>query len=450
MNSIGNDVSEYTKSIVKERKPDEFIPTGIKWLDSMYGGKGLPARKLHQFVGNPGSFKSTLAANILGAFQRYYRSKNEVYHAYYLDTELSTSTARLTSLGVDCSQVKPMSIQTVEDVFKLIELIPDYKKNKIEMFEATIKDLRKTKNKENDALILENKQIIEKIENMNWLIIWDSLANTLTRKELDVKDEYDKVIGQKQKLLAKLLPIIIHKLEEYNVTLIVINQLRDDLKIDMFKQTAVDLKFLQGDKTIPGGTAMKFNSSSLLDLKIISYLREKDYGFDGLELEINAVKNKFFTPNKKIRFALKYQTGVSDFWTNFNNMTDYPAVVINTGERAVKLLSHTSVYKLHGYEKSFYRKNAEYLYTSDEDFKNAFDFCTNIMHENWIEENSPTSEDMRLQYESDANDKKMMEMENSNESLNGSFEDISENSNNSEDSNDDNNENVSAGGSFKV
>lgn len=378
------DIEEYTKDLVQKSKPVEYFDSGIDVLNAMYDG-GFPIGRIHQFVGNTGSFKSTLAGNIAAGFQNYFKQKGELYYVYYLDSENTTTEKRLAQLGVRNPKVTPFNIREVENIFQVISRIGDFKAEKIKVLEEKITELRKgSQKKEILQQIDAYKELIEKVNRMQFLIIWDSLANTITKKDIEAKGDYDKTIGKKQKLLAHLLPLYVDELTKHNITMIIINQLRDDISMDMFNQRAANLKFLQKDKVVPGGTAVTYNSASLLDLKVSSLIKEQEYGFSGLKVYINAAKNKFYTPNLNLPFIIKYTTGVSNFWTNWL-MLDENTVTIDG--KPTKLLKTGPYNSIGNYSKKFRKKEAEELYQTDPEFKAEYDRCVKLVINEWIERN---------------------------------------------------------------
>lgn len=387
---IYQDMEEYTKDLVQKSKPVEYFDTGIDLLNAMYDG-GFPIGRIHQFVGNTGSFKSTLAGNIAAGFQNYFKQKGELYYVYYLDSENTTTEKRLAQLGVRNPKVTPFNIREVENIFQVIDRIGNFKAEKIKLLEEKITELRKQSQKKE---ILEQidayKDLIEKVNRMQFLIIWDSLANTITKKDIEAKGDYDKTIGKKQKLLAHLLPLYVDELNKHNITMIIINQLRDDISMDMFNQRATNLKFLQKDKVVPGGTAVTYNSSSLLDLKVSSLIKEEEYGFNGLKIYINAVKNKFYTPNLNLPFIVKHTTGVSNFWTNWFMMDENTATV---NGKPTKLLKTGPYNSIGNYPKKFRKKEAEELYKTDPEFKKEYDRCAKLVIDEWIEKNRITDDE---------------------------------------------------------
>ena len=298
------------------------IPTGIDIIDTLTGG-GFTIGQFTQIVGLPGSFKSTLAAQFVGNAQKYYNGK---MLCVYYDTEVAMTTKRLMQLGINNPPIKPYDDITIEQLFQTIEALCAYKEAK----NITIPSI----------------------------IVWDSIANTSTLKERST-DEINQTMGLKQKLLSQLLPRYLAKLSRYKILLVGVNQLRDSLSIGPYGPPP-DLKGL-GSFDIPGGKAIKFNSSTLLKLQNRGELREEQYGFRGIQLEGIFIKNKSFQPLIKFDLITDFSHGVDNFFTNYKLLADN------------KRLSTSAWNKLEALpEVKFRTKDAKQIYDTNPKFKEAF------------------------------------------------------------------------------
>lgn len=340
-NDINNTINEINESLqlafddfidnkVETETLDEIetISTGIDVLDAILGG-GIALGNFSVFVGNPGSGKSTLAVKPIVNLQQKYGNK---CLCLYLDSEETMSTKRLDELGVSRPKLKPKSNITIEKLFEIIEGI---------------------------ILFKEEKNIMD----YPVLIVWDSIANTITNKDLTAKD-INETIGLKARILSTMLPKYISKMRTYNITLLAINQLREKLQMGLF-QTAPDLKYLGQERDMPGGQAIKFNAAQLINIKQKSDLKKDQYGFDGIRVSVKTVKNKLRLPNQECEIVLNFKTGFDNFWSNYIFLADKK--YIKTG----------AWNKLDNYnEKSFRTNEAKILYETDEKFRNCFDELT--------------------------------------------------------------------------
>jgi len=299
------------------------LTTGIDLLDRLSGG-GFRIGGFTQIVGQPGSFKSTLVAQIIANAQKKY---DKDFLCVYYDTEAAMTTKRLIQLGVNNPPIKPYDDVTIEKLFKTIEAMCAYK-------------------------------MAKKIETPS-LIIWDSIANTSTESERGL-DNINSTMGLKQKLLSQLLPRYLPKMKANRIALVAVNQLRDRLNVGMYAP-APDLLHTANFE-IPGGKAVKFNSSHLLKLQNRGELKQEQYGFAGVKVELEFLKNKDFTPYIKAELIVDFKKGVSNFWTNYNLLVDNSRLKSGAWNSLVKLP-----------EVKFRTKDAPQIYSENAKFKEIFD-----------------------------------------------------------------------------
>ncbi|NHJ48921.1 MAG: hypothetical protein FK733_14140 [Asgard group archaeon] len=303
----------------------KVIPTGIELLDAILGG-GLAIGSLDIIVGQPGSGKSMLAIQALGQGQKEF--KGNLIGAF-LDSEEATTSIRLSNLGVRYPKIKPYPDITIEKVFKFLEGL---------------------------CLFKEKKKLID----VPSVVIWDSIANTLSEKEREAED-VNQVIGYKARMLSILIPKYVARCAQYNIAFIAVNQLRDVLNISQFSAPK-DLKFMSASKDMPGGTVLKYNAFHLIEMKVKSAITADKYGFDGVIDKVKCVKNKLFPPNIEVEIVGSFTTGFSNFWTNFNFLASTKR--LNTGAWN---------YLVNLPEKKFRTKDAENLYLSEPAFKEKYD-----------------------------------------------------------------------------
>jgi len=301
-----------------------FCTTGVNTLDAILGG-GVPIGGLSIFVGNPGCGKSMIAMQTLAQAQRKLKNCCMVI---YIDSEESTTTQRLSQLGVNKPEIRPITQITLEKVFKIIDNLCHFK---------------------------EKKEMIDHPA----LVVWDSIANTLTEKEFEV-DDPNSAIGYKARFLTLFLPQYINKCSQYNIGLIAINQLRDVISMGPYSAPR-DLKMLSSHKSMPGGNSLKFNAFHLVEMKIKSVLDESKFGFDGFEDTVKCVKNKAFRPNVDIKMIGNFNKGFSNFWTNYMFLVD-----------TKRLKSGAWNYLVNLPNEKFRTKDAPIKYNENAVFREAF------------------------------------------------------------------------------
>lgn len=303
----------------------QVIPTGIDLIDTILGG-GFAVGSISILVGNPGSGKSMLAMQTLGSAQRKFNGRAVVS---FLDAEQSTTTQRLYNLGVKLPKIRPYSDFTLEKVFSFLELTCVQKEQEGKIDTPTV-------------------------------VVWDSIANTLSTKEQEI-DDVNQTIGLKARILSRLLPKYVAKCAKYNICLIAVNQLRDLISIDRYHPASNDLKFMTSSKDMPAGNAIKYNAFHLVELKIRGLTDIDKHGFNGVIVGAKCVKNKLFPPNIEVNIVGDFVHGFSNFWTNYTFLTDN------------KIIQAASWNTLPGYSKKFRTRDANKLYNTDPEFQKSFD-----------------------------------------------------------------------------
>jgi RecA/RadA recombinase len=300
------------------------VPTPIDLLNAILGG-GFACGSMSIILGVPGGGKSCLAGQLVASLQQNFPGAL----AAFLDSEEATTTLRLYNLGVRKPPLKPYNDITVEKVFKFLEGL---------------------------CLFKEQKKIID----IPSLVIWDSIANTLSQKEREAED-INSVIGYKARVLSILIPKYVAKLARFNITLVAVNQLRDLIQIGNFVP-AKEMKFMPTGKDMPGGNILKFNAFQMLNMKVKAVVDPKKLGFDGQIVEVACIKNKLFMPNVPVQIVGNFVTGFNNFWTNYNFLVETKRLTSGAWNYLVTLPS-----------KKFRTIDADAMYKTDPAFKTAFD-----------------------------------------------------------------------------
>ena len=316
---------EQKEGFVEDKGTKSTISTGIDLADAILGG-GFVIGALNIIVGQPGSGKTMLAIQTLAQGQKQYKGK---LLGSFLDAEESTTTVRMANLGVKYPMIRPYVDITVEKVFKFLEALCVFK---------------------------QEKNLIETPS----VVIWDSIANTLTIKEREA-DDPKSVIGYKARVLSMTIPQYVSKCAQNNICLLAVNQLRDVMSLDMFAPPK-DLKFMTASKDMPGGNVLKFNAFQLVEMKVGKIIEPEKLGFEGIRVKIKCVKNKLFPPNVEVSLVGSFTNGFSNFWTNYEFLRDNKRMVTGAWNYLVDLP-----------DKKFRTKDAKKLYNEDEEFQKAFD-----------------------------------------------------------------------------
>jgi len=258
----------------------EWISTGSSILDLAISNRpngGLPVGRITEITGMEASGKSLLAAHLLANTQK----KGGL--AVYIDTENAMNEEFLRAIGIDISKLLYIQLETVEDIFEVIENI-----------------ILKVKESDKDRLVS---------------IAVDSVAAATTKVEQ--AQDYDKEgwATSKAIVLSKGMRKITQLIGRERVALFFTNQLRQKLGV-MF-----------GDPwTTSGGKAIQFHASCRLRLKAAGQIKAKVQGKEqtiGIKTKAVVVKNRMGPPLRTAEFNIFFESGIDDTGSWLQVMKDY-------------------------------------------------------------------------------------------------------------------------------
>jgi len=258
----------------------EWISTGSSILDLAISNRpngGLPVGRITEITGMEASGKSLLAAHLLANTQK------QGGLAVYIDTENAMNEEFLTAIGMDMNKMLYIQLETVEDIFEVIENI-----------------ILKVKESDKDRLVT---------------IAVDSVAAATTKVEQ--AQDYDKEgwATSKAIVLSKGMRKITQLIGRERVALIFTNQLRQKLGV-MF-----------GDPwTTSGGKAIQFHASCRLRLKAAGQIKAKIGGKEqtiGIKTKAIVVKNRMGPPLRQAEFNIFFESGIDDTGSWLQVMKDY-------------------------------------------------------------------------------------------------------------------------------
>ena len=315
MSSLIRDINKEFGTRIAYNLSEMDAPTVVKrWIDTgsiqlnyairnaMDGG--YPEGRIIEISGLPSSGKSHLAYHAAAVAQ----SMGGL--VVYIDTENATPISKLSDMGIDVRRrFVYCDSHCTEEVFSIIE-----------------------------STITKAKQIIEK--NVPILVIWDSVAATSPKAELD--GEYDQnSIGLQARAISKGMRKITGVIGQNNVTLLCINQIRDAIGV------------MHGDPTVtPGGKAIPFHSSVRIRLGSGNQVKDKNGNPIGIHTTVTIKKNKVAAPFRKCEFDIIFGKGIVEDEYLFDSIRSHckangpikrDGLEINvSGEGAWKELSVTS------------------------------------------------------------------------------------------------------------
>lgn len=259
-----------------------WIPTGLLGLDYVLGG-GIPGGRIIEiFSNNPSEGKTATCALLAAAAQKAGGL------VLLIDTESGTLIERLNTLGVDINQLIISQPDSLEQVFDVIHTFIEAART--DGFSGPI------------------------------LIVFDSVAATPTKSQLEATYEQNLYAPAARVLssgLRKLMPI----LRDTNSTLVCANQVREIIGGVAFGET----------KQTTGGMGLRFFCHIRLALSRLSNLKNDKNEVEGIEVKINAKKNKLTRPFKSTVVKLMFKNGF-DFIDNEFNFALEKAEIVENGK----------------------------------------------------------------------------------------------------------------------
>jgi len=231
--------------------PIDVIPFSIPSMNRISGIGGIARGRITEFHGMDGTYKSTLAFDLIRSCQEMGGT------AILVDAEYAYSEEYAASCGVDIDELIVVHTESAEKTFTIMEKLVATKKAD--------------------------------------LIVVDSIAALSPETELE--NEFGKSnIGVMARLMGQMFRKVVATVGKTNTALVFINQLREQLGgyVPM--------------KTTPGGNALRFYASMRFE---INKTQIKD-GTDikGVTLKVRCVKNKLGIPYLTTELESIYGKGI--------------------------------------------------------------------------------------------------------------------------------------------
>ena len=292
----------------------EWISTGSAMLDLAISNRkygGIPVGRICELTGLEASGKSLLAGHLLADTQK----KGGL--AVFIDTENACNEDFLRAIGVNVKDMLYIQLDTVEDIFEVIENITS-----------------KVRESNKDRMVT---------------IVVDSVAAATTRVEQEADYSKDGWATSKAIIISKAMRKITQMIGRQRIALVFTNQLRQKLGV-MF-----------GDPwTTSGGKALPFHASTRIRLKNVGQIKDTKKNTIGMKMRAQVIKNRLGPPMRHADFELYFESGIDNEGSWLHVMKEHK--LVKQGGAWYTMDDHN------GKEIKFQSKDwAEYL--EDDEFK---------------------------------------------------------------------------------
>jgi recombination protein RecA len=280
LNKEGEDKMAWCLATDKDNPTDvkDFISTGSTLLDYIISnrrGGGIAMGKITEVVGEEASGKSLLVTHVLANTQK----KGGL--AVYIDEENALNPDFAQRVGLDLKKLVYLQCGYVEKVGETIESI---------IIKAREKDVSRP-----------------------ITIVWDSVAATPPKAELEGDYDPNSRIGLQAKAIAKMMRKLTTTVGREKVTLVFTNQLKVKIGV-MFG----DPMGTSGGKAIPYHASTRIRLTRSTEEKDATQKDMSKGQTYGVNTYAKIIKNRLGPPMRRCEFTILFASGIDDEESWFN------------------------------------------------------------------------------------------------------------------------------------